>query len=197
MHYNKLIWCFMICKIHTKRYFVSPGRMSDFVLGWNMASRTDMCICLSNYWFTEHGECDLASRYCWSSQGTLQGSYYFPNTGGKPGSEKTSHFPKGTQLESGKTRTRTHNHPAPKIMLFWLLSFFPKWNYAQPLLKGDSGNIWLVRWFPHSRPKKALQSRITQLHWTKFFVTFPLCQPSHLQTTITNITVIFSIKIQI
>ena len=82
-HYHKLTRCFMICKTHTKQYFVFLGRTSDYVL-WldGMANSTDKFICLSSYRFIEHGAHDLASCFCWSSQGTLQGSRLLSLQGG-------------------------------------------------------------------------------------------------------------------
>ena len=154
----------MICKTHTKWYFVFPGRMSDCVL-WlkGTADSTDMCICLSNYRFIEHRGYDLAPCYCWRSQGTLQGSYYCPYRGGNPGSEQISNLPKGTQLESARTSTGTHNNQEPETVLFWWLSFFPQ--------------MTLCTAFAESGPNKYLSICSIFLFLKKNLI--PLLKPPH------------------
>ena len=108
----------MICKTHTKWYFVFLGRTSDYIL-WldGMANSTDKFICLSSYRFIERGGHDLASCFCWSSQGTLQAAIHCPSRGENPGPEQLRNLPKDTPLERTRSGSGPHNNQESETLL--------------------------------------------------------------------------------
>ena len=108
----------MICKTHTKWYFVFLGRTADYIL-WldGMANSTDKFIRLSSSRLIERGGHDLASCFYRSSQGTLQAAIHCSSRVQNPGPEQSRNLPKDTLLERTRSRSGPHNNQESETLL--------------------------------------------------------------------------------
>ena len=160
-HYHKLTQCFMICKTHTKWYFVLLGRTADYVL-WldGMANSTDKFIRLSSSRLIERGGHDLASCFCWSSQGTLQAAIHCSSRGGNPGPEQLRNLPKDTLLERTRSRSGPHNNQESETLLITV--FLPHMTLCTDFAYVNPTNICPFALFFHTLGQRGPSTH--QLH---------------------------------